>query len=66
MTSSLALSGEADVPRWRRPSVVAARFETDNTVILRAATVDLAAGAACSVRLHRPEPGRRRANAASV
>ena len=36
--------GEADVPRWRRPSVVAARFETDSTVILRAATADVATG----------------------
>jgi hypothetical protein len=34
---------EALVPRWRRPSVVAARFETDNTIVVRAATVDLGA-----------------------
>ena len=31
-------TGEEHVPRWRRPSVVAARFETDSTVIVRAAT----------------------------
>jgi hypothetical protein len=30
--------GEEHVPRWRRPSVVAARFDTDNTVTMRAAT----------------------------
>ena len=29
---------EAQVPRWRRPSVVAARFETDDTIIVRAQT----------------------------
>jgi hypothetical protein len=44
VTSSVVPAGEADVPRWRRPSVVAARFETDNTVIVRAATVDDAVG----------------------
>jgi hypothetical protein len=42
VTSNAVPAGEADVPRWRRPSVVAARFETDNTVILRAATADVA------------------------
>ena len=44
VTSSAVPAGEADVPRWRRPSLVAARFETDNTVIQRAATVDRSAG----------------------
>jgi len=44
MTSNVLPAGEADVPRWRRPSVVAARFETDNTVIQRAATVDQTTG----------------------
>lgn len=44
VTPNVAPPGEADVPRWRRPSVVAARFETDSTVILRAATVHGAVG----------------------
>ncbi len=44
VTPSVVPAGEADVPRWRRPSVVAARFETDSTVILRAATVHAAVG----------------------
>jgi hypothetical protein len=32
-------TGEEHLPRWRRPSVVAARFETVNTVAIRAAAV---------------------------
>jgi hypothetical protein len=31
---------EAQVPRWRRPSVMAARFQTDSTAVVRAAMPD--------------------------
>lgn len=35
---SAAPTGEEHVPRWRRPSVTAARFETDASVAVRAAS----------------------------
>ena len=35
-----AQAAEAQVPRWRRPSVMAARFQTDSTAVVRAAMPD--------------------------